>query len=83
MAIHFLNCGSMRPYFPPVTSGITCLLVETDRGPLLVDTGLGTGDFLLPGIGSGLSGSRQVRAAPRQMAALPVKLWQTSHQAFF
>ena len=49
MAIRFLNCGSMHPYFPPLRSGITCLLVDTNQGPLLVDTGFGTRDFLLPG----------------------------------
>lgn len=36
----------MRPYFPKVENGITCLLVETNRGPVLVDTGFGLGDYL-------------------------------------
>lgn len=48
MAIHYLNCGSMRPYFPSVETGITCLLIETNHGPLLVDTGFGTRDYLNP-----------------------------------
>jgi len=48
MVIHFLNCGSMRPYFPPVKNGVTCLLVETNRGLVLVDTGFGTRDYLSP-----------------------------------
>ena len=48
MTIHFLNCGSMRPYFPPVVNGVTCLLVETNQGLVLVDTGFGTGDYLAP-----------------------------------
>lgn len=39
----------MDPFFPPVKSGITCLLVETNRGLVLVDTGFGTGDFRNPG----------------------------------
>jgi len=39
----------MRPYFPPVENGITCLLIETNHGPVLVDTGLGTQDYQNPG----------------------------------
>jgi len=38
----------MRPYFPPVVNGVTCFLVETNHGPLLVDTGFGTRDYLSP-----------------------------------
>jgi len=38
----------MLPYFPRVKNGITCLLVETEHGPVLVDTGLGLGDYLHP-----------------------------------
>lgn len=48
MGIHFLNCGTMRPYFPRVENGVTCFLVETDRGPVLVDTGFGTRDYIAP-----------------------------------
>src|SRR5512138_2032425 len=48
MTIHFLNCGTMRPYFPRVENGVTCLLVETNEGPVLVDTGFGTRDYLAP-----------------------------------
>ena len=48
MTIHFLNCGSMRPYFPPVVNGVTCFVVETNQGPILVDTGFGTRDYLSP-----------------------------------
>jgi len=39
----------MHPYFPPVENGITCLLVETNQGPVLIDTGLGTRDYTNPG----------------------------------
>lgn len=49
MSMYFLNCGSMRPYFPPVENGVTCLLIETNHGPVLVDTGFGTQDYLGPG----------------------------------
>ena len=48
MTIHFLNCGTMRPYFPRVENGVTCFLIETNQGPVLVDTGFGTRDFLTP-----------------------------------
>jgi len=49
MSVYFLNCGSMRPYFPHVENGVTCLLIETNQGPVLVDTGLGIQDYLHPG----------------------------------
>ena len=49
MSIRFLNCGSIRPYFPNVEGGITCILVETNDGLVLVDTGLGTNDYLHSG----------------------------------
>ena len=38
----------MRPYFPRVENGVTCFLIETNQGPVLVDTGFGTHDFLTP-----------------------------------
>jgi glyoxylase-like metal-dependent hydrolase (beta-lactamase superfamily II) len=38
----------MRPYFPPVENGVTCLLVETNQGLLLVDTGFGKRDYSSP-----------------------------------
>ena len=49
MSIRILNCGTIRPYFPRVEGGITCLLVETNLGLVLVDTGFGIGDYLRPG----------------------------------
>ena len=48
MTIRFLNCGTIRPYFPSVEGGVTCLLVETNQGLVLVDTGFGTRDYLAP-----------------------------------
>ena len=39
----------MRPYFPRVENGVTCLLIETNEGLALVDTGFGVNDFLRPG----------------------------------
>lgn len=49
MQIHHLNCGSMYPLFPRGTQSISyCLLVETNEGLLLVDTGFGLQDYRRP-----------------------------------
>jgi glyoxylase-like metal-dependent hydrolase (beta-lactamase superfamily II) len=50
MTIKILNCGSMHPFFPAIHGGITCLLVDTIRGPVLVDTGFGREDYLHPNL---------------------------------
>ncbi|MFD4507868.1 MBL fold metallo-hydrolase [Streptomyces sp. NPDC058457] len=49
MKVHHLNCGTMRPWGTP--EGLVChvLLVETDTGLALVDTGLGLLDGAAPG----------------------------------
>src|SRR5512141_416518 len=46
--VHILNCGSMRPYLPPLECGVTCLLAETNDGLALVDTGFGAEDIQHP-----------------------------------
>ena len=54
--IHHLNCGSFCPYCAPLFGqrGLKaelvchCLLIETDRGLVLVDTGFGMQDYLHP-----------------------------------
>jgi len=48
MTIHILNCVSMSPWWPRWHLGGVCLLVETDAGPVLVDTGLGLHDYDRP-----------------------------------
>lgn len=59
MRVHHLNCGSMRPYgiphaddrggaFQRGTGIIHCLLVETEDGLVLVDTGWGIQDCRRP-----------------------------------
>jgi len=48
MRVHHLNCGSMFPYFPRVRAIVYCLLVETNDGLLLVDTGFGIKDYTDP-----------------------------------
>jgi arylamine N-acetyltransferase len=45
--VHHLNCATMRPALSP-TMVAHVLLVERDDGPLLVDTGFGTGDLTDP-----------------------------------
>ena len=49
MKIHHLNCGTMRP--PATPGGLVChvLLVETDNGLVLVDSGFGSRDGEAPG----------------------------------
>ncbi|MFD1542623.1 MBL fold metallo-hydrolase [Nonomuraea guangzhouensis] len=60
MRIHHLNCGTTRPFGGRLVSGTGspltfarnvchCLLLETDAGLVLVDTGLGLGDVRNPG----------------------------------
>lgn len=48
MAVRILNCASMSPWFPRWHIGGVCLLVDTDQGPVLVDTGLGLHDHEHP-----------------------------------
>ncbi|MGW3667050.1 MBL fold metallo-hydrolase [Streptomyces sp. NPDC005141] len=49
MKVHHLNCGTMRPWGAP--EGLVChvLLIETDTGLALCDTGLGLLDRAAPG----------------------------------
>uniref|UniRef100_UPI0035A23D1E MBL fold metallo-hydrolase n=2 Tax=Nocardia lijiangensis TaxID=299618 RepID=UPI0035A23D1E len=49
MKVHHLNCGTMRP--PRTPQGLVChvLLLETDTGLALVDSGLGLRDAADPG----------------------------------
>jgi glyoxylase-like metal-dependent hydrolase (beta-lactamase superfamily II) len=46
--IHHLNCASLHPYIPAIDSIVNCLLLESDDGYLLVDTGFGRQDYLNP-----------------------------------
>lgn len=48
MTIRFLNCASLSPLWPRWQAGTLCLLVDTDCGPVLVDTGLGQHDYETP-----------------------------------
>jgi len=46
--IHHLNCGTLKPIFPHVPGICYCALLETQNGLILVDTALGTRDYLRP-----------------------------------
>jgi glyoxylase-like metal-dependent hydrolase (beta-lactamase superfamily II) len=57
MRVHHLNCGTLRPFGGRIVDGepgflrratmvCHCLLVETDDGLVLVDTGIGTDDVV-------------------------------------
>lgn len=48
MTIQVLDCAPMSPWFPRWHIGSPCLLVDTDNGPVLVDTGLGLHDYSNP-----------------------------------
>lgn len=48
MKIHHLNCGSLYSKYPHVKSIVYCLLVETEDGLILVDTGFGLQDYSHP-----------------------------------
>jgi glyoxylase-like metal-dependent hydrolase (beta-lactamase superfamily II) len=46
--INHLNCGTLSPKYPRSRSIVYCLLVETEDGPVLVDTGFGFQDYEKP-----------------------------------
>ncbi len=49
MAIHLLNCFTCNARWPKsLKTGLVCLLVDTDQGPVLVDTGLGSREYVHP-----------------------------------
>ena len=50
MKIHHLNCGSLFPRFPRAEAIVYCLLIETNQGLVLVDTGFGCQDYSNPSL---------------------------------
>jgi len=42
------NCGPIRPIYPKILAGTYCLLLETNQGGLLIDSGYGINDFKHP-----------------------------------
>ncbi len=63
--IHYLDCAPMRPYWPAIEAATCCLLVETDDGLLLVDTGFGRNDYLQPS--RVMRNFQRLLRAPRQL----------------
>ena len=61
MKVHHLNCGTMHP---PTATSVVChvLLVETDSGLVLIDTGFGSHDCADP---AGRCRSAPPQARPR------------------
>jgi glyoxylase-like metal-dependent hydrolase (beta-lactamase superfamily II) len=85
MRIHHLNCATMCPasarlfngeggLLAPATMVCHCLLVETEAGLVLVDTGLGTDDVADPGrrLGSGFTFVTRPRLDADETAARQV-----------
>ncbi|MBN1139120.1 MAG: MBL fold metallo-hydrolase [Anaerolineae bacterium] len=70
MVIHFLNCFTCSARVPSDwRSGTLCLLVETDQGPVLVDTGPGRDDYVRkPGIVRAFQLVTQVPLDPKEAA---------------
>ncbi len=48
MPIHHLNCGTLRARFPRADAITYCLLIESSRGLILIDTGFGLKDYTDP-----------------------------------
>jgi len=49
MTIHLINCFTCNARWPSkLKTGMACLLIETDQGPALLDTGLGIEDYAHP-----------------------------------
>jgi glyoxylase-like metal-dependent hydrolase (beta-lactamase superfamily II) len=48
MKVHHLNCGTLRGKFPKIDSMVYCLLLETDQGLILIDSGFGRQDYIHP-----------------------------------
>lgn len=48
MKIHHLNCGTLKGKYPKINSMIYCLLLETEQGLVLIDSGFGRRDYSDP-----------------------------------
>ncbi|HWQ47206.1 MAG TPA: MBL fold metallo-hydrolase [Longilinea sp.] len=46
--IQMISCASMKPWFPRWNVNGVSLLVQTNKGPVLIDTGLGIHDYETP-----------------------------------
>lgn len=50
MKIHHLNCGTINARFSNIKSMVYCLLVESNEGLILVDSGMGRRDYTDPSL---------------------------------
>ncbi|MBL0348278.1 hypothetical protein [Candidatus Villigracilis affinis] len=48
MTIRMLNCFTQCPLAQHIENGMVCLLIDTNKGLTLVDTGLGLDDYHNP-----------------------------------
>ena len=49
MTIHLMNCFTDNARWPSkLKTGMVCLLIESDQGLILLDTGLGLDDYAHP-----------------------------------
>jgi glyoxylase-like metal-dependent hydrolase (beta-lactamase superfamily II) len=48
MTIHLFNCFTCNARVGNLKTGMVCLLIETNEGLVLVDTGLGLDDYAHP-----------------------------------
>jgi glyoxylase-like metal-dependent hydrolase (beta-lactamase superfamily II) len=61
--VHHLNCGTLRPVWPHIEAILYCLLVPTEEGLVLVDTGFGLEDYTDPS--PGMRGFLWLMGSPR------------------
>lgn len=86
MRVHHLNCGTMCPFserlingegsmFSPGRIVCHCLLIESDTGLVLVDTGIGLGDIAAPRrtLGAPFVAVARPRLEPHETAARQVE----------
>jgi glyoxylase-like metal-dependent hydrolase (beta-lactamase superfamily II) len=85
MRIYHLDCGPVRPYFPPVASSTLCTLVRAGDELILIDTGLGTRDLAAPSLKMALflalmrSRRNPAQTAIHQVAALGYRPEDVTH----
>ncbi|KAA2262986.1 MBL fold metallo-hydrolase [Solihabitans fulvus] len=97
MLVHHVNCGTMRPFGGRLVDGegsilsratmvCHCLVIETDQGLVLVDTGIGLTDMLNPPGSLGRQFATTVRpvfdpaeSMARQVVALGHKVEDVRH----
>ena len=86
MRVHHLNCGTICPPFGRLTRGkgsllsrghmiCHCLLIETNDGLVLVDTGIGLGDIASPRerLGAGFVAGLRPALDPKETAVVQVE----------